>query len=42
VDDDATMRLLVGETLEPEGIEVEEAADDRSPRRFRAQPFTVP
>jgi diguanylate cyclase (GGDEF)-like protein/PAS domain S-box-containing protein len=42
VDDDATMRLLVGEALEPDGIEVEEAADGpEALARFRAQPFDL-
>ena len=42
VDDDATMRLLVGEALEPEGIEVEEAADGpEALGRFRAEPFDL-
>jgi diguanylate cyclase (GGDEF)-like protein/PAS domain S-box-containing protein len=37
-DDDATMRLLVGEALEQEGIEVEEAADGaEAVARFRAR-----
>lgn len=42
VDDDATMRLLVGEALEPEGIDVEEAGDGpEALRAFRAQPFDL-
>lgn len=42
VDDDETMRLLVGEALEPEGIDVEEAADGpEALARFRAQAFDL-
>jgi len=42
VDDDATMRLLVAEALEPDGIEVEEAADGlEALSRFRAQAFDL-
>jgi diguanylate cyclase (GGDEF)-like protein/PAS domain S-box-containing protein len=42
VDDDPTMRLLVEEALEPEGIEVEEAADGAAAlRAFRALPHDL-
>lgn len=42
VDDDPTMRLLVGETLEPQGLEVEEAADgDEALRCFFRRPHDL-
>jgi diguanylate cyclase (GGDEF)-like protein/PAS domain S-box-containing protein len=42
VDDDLTMRLLVGEALEPEGIEVDEAGDgSEAIRVFRAHPHDL-
>ena len=42
VDDDPTMRLLVGEALEPGGLEVEEAADGSlAIREFRRDPHDL-
>ena len=42
VDDDPTMRLLVGEALEPGGLEVEEAADGSlAIREFRRHPHDL-
>jgi diguanylate cyclase (GGDEF)-like protein/PAS domain S-box-containing protein len=42
VDDDPTMRLLVGEALEPGGLEVEEASDGvQALGAFRRQPYDL-
>ena len=42
VDDDPTMRLLVGEALEPGGLEVDEASDgSEAIRVFRRQPHDL-